>query len=361
MALQIFASNSTGAGVRADLTTVDDVVISAGVTVGSTTTDAIQGTGSGHLVMVQGTVIGERAIDIGTDFTTSSNQVIVGEAGQVLGFGSSTGLRISGTNSLLDNDGYIWGTVGAVIMGGQGGATTSRIVNQGTIESPVDAILRILGSTETFTINNTGLISSEDDAFDSNTTTAIERIVNSGSIVGDILLGNGDDLFNGISGRLSGDVLGGAGADVLRGGIDNDTFDGGADADTLNGGGGSDTLLGGLGKDSLVGGTGKDFFDFNLAAESGITPGTRDVIGDFRRSQADKIDLRGIDARDTPAGDQAFNFIGTKAFTGQEGQLRYVLQGNTTIIIGSIDTDKAAEFSIQLTGKIGLLAGDFLL
>ena len=343
MALQIFASNSTGAGIRADLTTVDDVVISAGVTVGSTTTDAIQGTGSGHLVMVQGTVIGERAIDIGTDFTTSSNQVIVGEAGQVLGFGSSTGLRISGTNSLLDNDGYIWGTVGAVIMGGQGGATTSRIVNQGTIESPVDAILRILGSTETFTINNTGLISSEDDAFDSNTTTAIERIVNSGSIVGDILLGNGDDLFNGISGRLSGDVLGGA------------------DADTLNGGGGSDTLLGGLGKDSLVGGTGKDFFDFNLVAESGITPGTRDVIGDFRRSQADKIDLRGIDARDTPAGDQAFNFIGTKAFTGQEGQLRYVLQGNTTIIIGSIDADKAAEFSIQLTGKIGLLAGDFLL
>jgi serralysin len=110
-----------------------------------------------------------------------------------------------------------------------------------------------------------------------------------------------------------------------------------------------------------VGGTGKDLFDFNLAAESGITPGTRDVIGDFRRSQADKIDLRGIDARDTPAGDQAFNFIGTKAFTGQEGQLRYALQGNTTIIIGSTDTDKAAEFSIQLTGKIGLLAGDFLL
>ena len=58
MALQIFGSNSIGSGLRADLTTADSVFVAAGVTVGSTNGTAITGTGSSHIVNIQGTVLG---------------------------------------------------------------------------------------------------------------------------------------------------------------------------------------------------------------------------------------------------------------------------------------------------------------
>jgi hypothetical protein len=48
-----------------------------------------------------------------------------------------------------------------------------------------------------------------------------------------------------------------------------------------------------------------------------------DRITDFSHAQGDRIDLAGIDARFTVAGDQAFSFIGTGLYTGVAGQLRY--------------------------------------
>ncbi len=48
-----------------------------------------------------------------------------------------------------------------------------------------------------------------------------------------------------------------------------------------------------------------------------------DRIIDFSHAQGDRVDLARIDARFTVAGNQAFSFIGTAAFTGVAGQLHY--------------------------------------
>lgn len=126
--------------------------------------------------------------------------------------------------------------------------------------------------------------------------------------------------------------------------------------DILSGGVGNDVLVGGAGRDILVGGSGNDVFDFNALAELGVGT-TSDDIRDW--DGGDVIDLRTIDANTTTAGDQAFTFRGSNAFTGS-GQVRYqngVLQFNT-------DADLAAEFSIVITGTppaILVVGNDLLL
>jgi len=84
-------------------------------------------------------------------------------------------------------------------------------------------------------------------------------------------------------------------------------------------------------------------------------------ITDFSHAQGDKIDLSAIDANTGAAGDQAFSFIGTDAYTGVAGQLRYVVGGGITTIAGDINGDGTSDFHIQLTGAIGLVAADFVL
>ena len=152
-------------------------------------------------------------------------------------------------------------------------------------------------------------------------------------------------------------VVGSAFADVLTG-------DAGANA--LIGGGGSDVLTGGLGRDTLTGGADRDVFDFNALNETPVGAGARDVITDFQ-SGLDDIDLTGIDANTGRSGDQGFRFIGTKGFTGKEGELRYQTfdQAGTandiTVVSGDINGDRVADFELQIVGIVNLASSDFLL
>jgi Ca2+-binding RTX toxin-like protein len=152
-------------------------------------------------------------------------------------------------------------------------------------------------------------------------------------------------------------VVGSAFADVLTG-------DAGANA--LIGGGGSDVLTGGLGRDTLTGGADRDVFDFNALNETPVGAGARDVITDFQ-SGLDDIDLTGIDANTGRSGDQGFRFIGTKEFTGKEGDLRYQTfdQAGTandiTVVSGDTNGDRIADFEIEFVGLVKLASGDFLL
>jgi len=141
---------------------------------------------------------------------------------------------------------------------------------------------------------------------------------------------------------------GGAGQDILLGGVGNDT---------LYGGVGNDTLIGGLGVDRLNGSTGADSFKFNFTTES-VTAGS-DIILDFT-PDVDVIDISGIDARTTQAGNQAFAFIGTAAFTAA-GQVHYFFSGNYTVVQLNTNTDAAAEAQIMISGRIDLIPGDFVL
>ena len=172
------------------------------------------------------------------------------------------------------------------------------------------------------------------------------------------LAGN-DKLFgNGGNDRL----LGAAGNDILAGGDGVDTLGGAAGNDILAGGAGVDTLAGGFGRDTMTGGAARDIFDFNLAAETGKTLFTRDVIRDFSHFQGDDIDLSTIDAMTGVFGNQKFTFIGQSAFTGVKGQLHFTFAGPAkTIVEGDTDGNGLADFQIELTGHKLLVQGDFIL
>jgi serralysin len=154
-------------------------------------------------------------------------------------------------------------------------------------------------------------------------------------------------------------IDGGAGNDTLIGSQFADFLVGNADNDTLVGLTGADLLRGGLGRDYLLGGTYNDTFDFNTVEES--LSATRDVIGDFTRSEGDKIDLSSIDAVTTIGGDQAFQFIGSQGFHGQAGELHYVPTGGPVIVEGDVNGDGNADFQIAVNGVGQLLADDFVL
>jgi Ca2+-binding RTX toxin-like protein len=135
---------------------------------------------------------------------------------------------------------------------------------------------------------------------------------------------------------------------------------GGKAGDTLKGGAVGDLLHGNLGADILSGGGGADSFRYQDAAESNA--GAMDRILDFTPG-TDRIELDRIDARTNVAGDQAFTWIGSNAFSNQAGQLRAFQSGGDWIVQGDVNGDGIADLIIALTlqGPTPLGAGDFLL
>ena len=148
---------------------------------------------------------------------------------------------------------------------------------------------------------------------------------------------------------LGGDntIIGSIFSDTIDSGDGKDVLTGLAGDDNLIGGNGNDTMNGGVGKDILTGGTGRDRFIYNSVADSGVGSNLRDTITDFKgATDKDLIDLSAIDAFTGRAGNQAFVHIGSNAFTGTRGEVRFsggILQMNT-------GTDKVADMEIALTG-----------
>jgi len=175
------------------------------------------------------------------------------------------------------------------------------------------------------------------------------------------LLADESLFFNGYAetdGALS--VYGGAGNDTFAGGPANDAFVGGAGDDTMYGLGGMDWLEGGLGADTMRGGPGNDVFVYQSAAES--TAAKTDHIVDFEYV-SDHIVLTNVDANANLAGDQAFSFIGSGAFSNTAGELRAYQSGASWFVEGDVDGDGAADLVIQVDTVAGhaLIASDFLL
>jgi Ca2+-binding RTX toxin-like protein len=169
---------------------------------------------------------------------------------------------------------------------------------------------------------------------------------------------SGAGAFHGIGNGLGNVITGLAGADTLDGAGGVDTLNGGLGSDALNGGDGNDLLIGGTDADVLAGGNGSD--SFRLAAGETGTGAQADRITDFEHFY-DKVDLRSIDANPAMAGDQAFSFIGTAAFSATAGELRYAFDGTDTWLQGDCDGDGAADLEIVFTGNVALVSSDFLL
>jgi Ca2+-binding RTX toxin-like protein len=137
-------------------------------------------------------------------------------------------------------------------------------------------------------------------------------------------------------------------------------INGGSGNDTIVGSAGNDVIEGNVGKDILTGGLGADTFDFNVLSHS--KGSNIDLITDFTRGQ-DLIDLSTIDAKTTIAGNDAFSFIGSSAFSGVAGQLRYDTTSiaGVTRVLADTNGDKIIDLEIHLTGTHALTASDFLL
>jgi serralysin len=156
--------------------------------------------------------------------------------------------------------------------------------------------------------------------------------------------GTGNDILNGDGGKDlvygggQNDIInGGAGDDWLLGAEGDDQLLGGDGSDRISGDDGKDVLDGGAGDDILSGGAGKDVFNFaNL--------GGTDKVEDFAKN--DKIDVSDIDAKSATAAHDAFTWIGTSAFTGVAGQLRMVYSHGDTTLMGDVNGDKIADFTI---------------
>jgi Ca2+-binding RTX toxin-like protein len=148
----------------------------------------------------------------------------------------------------------------------------------------------------------------------------------------------------------SGDmVIGGRGSDTLTGRAGHDTLVGGAGNDLLSGDGGHDALSGGLGADT-----------FNFGGDY-PTAGGVDTILDFSRLDGDKIKLHSIDANTSTTTNDAFRFIGTDAFHRVAGELRYVVENGQSVVMGDVNGDGSADFTIKVVGATTLTGSDFIL
>ncbi|NRP70623.1 Bifunctional hemolysin/adenylate cyclase [Ensifer psoraleae] len=147
--------------------------------------------------------------------------------------------------------------------------------------------------------------------------------------------------------------------DKLYGNASSNALTGGSGNDVLGGYSGNDLLYGGAGRDLLTGGVGADRFVFKALSES--AGASFDSIYDFMPSELDKIDLSAIDASTKLTGNQAFSFVGTAAFKGVAGELRYDKLASDTYIYADVNGDKVADLKIHLDDAVTLTKDYFVL
>jgi Ca2+-binding RTX toxin-like protein len=321
------------------------------------------------------------------------NDVITGSAGDdfIRGGGGNDTLNGGNGNDYF----YVTGTAEGsdVYTGGNGydqiyAQSDNTTIGLGTTISGIEYISS-QGYLNTKIAGTTGI-----DNWDFSTTTFYS--------INSISSGAGNDIVTGSTGDDV--IVGGAGADTLNGGAGIDTLSyvgstaavvidlgsntatggdatgdmisnfenimgssasdiltGNAGDNTIWGGAGNDRITGAAGFDTLYGQLGNDIFDFNAISESAVGFYS-DTIADFVKGQ-DKIDVTTIDANTALAGDQNFIFVGTTAFSGVAGQLRYdtSIGDGYTHIFGDINGDRIADFEIRLNGAFTLVATDFIL
>jgi Ca2+-binding RTX toxin-like protein len=258
------------AGTTIPIVAGDNVFIGEGVNIASTAAYGILGDYANRIV-IEGNLFGAGA-GIYLPSTNGGNRIIVGDSGSIssLTYGSYD----SGNNGVLNNAGTIYGGSFAVVEVG----INSRVHNTGLITSEGAAVY-FGGGTGTSTLINAGDIISSLVAV--NTSSAADRVFNTGFIAGAVNLGSGADLLDSRGGLLQGNADLGAGNDTAYGGSGADSINGGADLDRLRGKLGDDRLDGGLDNDTMTGGADEDEFQFSTAL--GIT--NVDTITDFKHGE----------------------------------------------------------------------------
>ena len=411
-----------GAGFDSIIADADDVIVSVAALTSIEAIDAdghtglalVGGSGADRLDFTGVTLTGVASIDAGFGNDTvigsaAADTILLGGGNDMLAGGDGDDLFIARSGAGIDT---IDGGAGFDTIRADADDVTLTVTALTSIEA-IDAGghagLALVGSSSAETLDFAGLtltgVASIDAGFGNDTVIGSAGADN-------ILLGPGNDLLTGgdgadvfLAGANNGSdrIDGGAGHDVIRSTIDNavigltslssieaidgagfagvrllgsagaDIIDlgavalsgiaaieGGSGNDSITGSAGVDRIIGGGGADMLAGGAGGDSFVYTLVADSRAGSGKADSILDFT-SGSDSLDLAGIDADTTQAGDQAFTFIGSAAFTGL-GQLRIGVdaEGNVALF-GNTTGSLAADFQISFDTTTLILPADIVL
>ena len=331
-----------------------NVLSNAGTIIGSSR--AVYTAGEGTYIENTGTIqalaiAGERCVVELASITTSAGYQTLANYGLIEG--NSVAVRGSNDAQMLINRGDIRGHIdlrdGDDIFDGVGGEVFGEV--------------RGGDGNDTYRVDGAAaLVELADQGTDTVESTVSYRLA--ASFENLVLLGTDDTdaTGNGAANVLTGNVGdnrlgGGTGNDQLFGGAGEDRLFGSAGADVLRGEDGEDMLLGGADQDILVGGADNDRFIFRLRTDSTVTASDR--IADFTRGE-DIVDLSAIDARVGGAVNNAFTFIGTAAFSGAAGELRFVA-GTTSRLEADTDGNGIADFRILFTNGVNLQALDIIL
>jgi Ca2+-binding RTX toxin-like protein len=172
-----------------------------------------------------------------------------------------------------------------------------------------------------------------------------------------ITAGSGRTVIEGGSGTDT--FYAGSGIDRIYAGSGDTTIWGGSGKDTLYGGSGETVMHAGTGQTTMVGGSGADTFAFAPGHTGGLLASTADVIEQLHTHYGDVIDLSAFDS-ELAAGSH-LSFIGTAAFDGHAGEVRYSVSGSTVTIQGDMTGAKLADFTIVVHHSTGLIASNFIL
>ena len=282
----------------------------------------------------------------------SAGVAVVGNVGSVFNSGDiiakGTGIfNLSGASFSLNNNGLIEAGNYGIYVSSFSSSASALIVNDGTISghlnSGTSGFSIILTSGAGRIVNNGTLLG------DVSLGSVYNAFVNSGKVDGNITAMAGTLIYRSTtSGFVIGDINGSGGNDVLQGGNSVDRLFGNGGTDQLSGGGGNDLVVGGGGSDLLAGGLGADAFVFALAQDI-ASLGRSDRITDFQA---------GIDHIDLSAFMAGGRFIGGALFTGHADEVRY--NAATGQLVGDVNGDRVFDWSMALTNKAALTAGDFI-